>query len=322
VSQFLFISSLFKEKFCLGVFVIFFLTFTRESCLASTTFLTAIYLCTVIGRHIYCIVVVVRFSLVVKRKLMIKVHIANHGNILFYHCQVNSSSFRITNQISISLNSDVVTMALQMSPVDAHPENQPLCNFQPEAGAASAILSSGQVELPQCQLTMECSSSEQVPLPIVSLEFDFNIFQQHSDLKNNPFCFKKQNPVPPSPREVEQRVPARLVNEGATVVAGEELVLLMTSGEERCQGPEDGDIRGGAAPDFAVLSSDVSQLSVIVSSTVDAQADLSGLASTNQEGTHESTPCNPPSRQVDQAEVCFSSQQRAMWILGVIFINF
>ena len=66
-------------------------------------------------------------------------------------------------------------MALQMSPVDAHPENhQPLCNFQPEAGAASAILNSGQqVELSQCQLSMECSSSEQVPLPIVSEAFYF-----------------------------------------------------------------------------------------------------------------------------------------------------
>ena len=124
--------------------------------------------------------------------------------------------------------------------------------------------------------------------------------------------------MPPSPREVEQRVPVRLVNEGATVVAGEEQVLLMmTSGEERCQGPEDGDIRGGAASDFAVLSSDVSQLSVIVSSTVDAQADLSGLASTNQEGTHESTPCNPPSRQVDKAEVSFST---IACILVILFV--
>lgn len=111
--------------------------------------------------------------------------------------------------------------------------------------------------------------------------------------------------MPPSPREVEQRVPARLVNEGATVVAGEEQELLMTSIEGRSQGPKDSDISGGAASDFAVLSSDISQLSVIVSSTVDSQADLSGLTSTNQEGTHESTPCNPSSRQVDQAEVSF-----------------
>lgn len=70
----------------------------------------------------------------------------------------------------------MVTMALQMSPVDAHPENQPLCNFQPESGAASAILSSNKVELSQCQLlTMECSSSEQVPLPMVSLKSYFDL---------------------------------------------------------------------------------------------------------------------------------------------------
>ena len=189
-----------------------------------------------------------------------------------------------------------------MSPVDAHPENQPLCNFQPEAEAASAIMSSSQVELPQCQLMMEYSSSEQVPLPIVSLYFglshNFSVNLAASDLK-------EQNPVPPSPREVEQRVPAGLVNEGASSAAAVEekmLLLMMTSGE-RCQGPEDGITRGGAASSVAVLLSDVSQLSVIASSTVDAQAALSGVTSTNQEGTHESTPCNPPSRQVDQAEV-------------------
>lgn len=68
----------------------------------------------------------------------------------------------------ILFDSDVVTMALQMSPVDAHSENQPLCHRQSAAllPDSAAELSSG-LEPPQCQL-LECFGVEQVPLPTVS----------------------------------------------------------------------------------------------------------------------------------------------------------
>lgn len=64
--------------------------------------------------------------------------------------------------------SDVVTMALQMSPVDAHSENQPPCYYKPAVKLPEAAAgTSSQVEPFQCQL-LECSSVEQVPLPTVS----------------------------------------------------------------------------------------------------------------------------------------------------------
>ncbi len=66
------------------------------------------------------------------------------------------------------MNSDVVTMALQMSPVDAHqPDHQPKTHFQSTPLQIDAAESSSQVELSQCQL-LDFSSTEQVPLSAVS----------------------------------------------------------------------------------------------------------------------------------------------------------
>jgi hypothetical protein len=66
------------------------------------------------------------------------------------------------------MNSDVVTMALRMSPVDAHqPDCQPQTCLQSTSLQIEAADSSSQVELSQCQL-LDLSSAEQVPLSTVS----------------------------------------------------------------------------------------------------------------------------------------------------------
>ena len=61
-------------------------------------------------------------------------------------------------------------MALQMSPVAAHPENQPPCDYQPAVllPEAAAETSSHQVGPFQCQ-HLECSSTEQMSFPPVSI---------------------------------------------------------------------------------------------------------------------------------------------------------
>lgn len=73
------------------------------------------------------------------------------------------------------MNSDVVTMALRMSPVDAHqPDCQPQTCLQSTSLQIEAADSSSQVELSQCQL-LDLSSAEQVPLSTVS-HIKFNTF--------------------------------------------------------------------------------------------------------------------------------------------------
>ena len=65
--------------------------------------------------------------------------------------------------------SNVVTMALQMSPVDAHPWDQSHCHYQPTELQIQSTGSNCLVELSQCQLPIE-----QVPLPTV---FYLHFFQ-------------------------------------------------------------------------------------------------------------------------------------------------
>lgn len=73
-------------------------------------------------------------------------------------------------------------MALQMSPVDAHSENQPQCYCQPAALLPEVTaVSSSQVEPLQCQL-LECSSAEQVPLPAVSFYLYFLLEECHVNI--------------------------------------------------------------------------------------------------------------------------------------------
>ena len=82
--------------------------------------------------------------------------------------EIHLLSCRLTNYC-FSSSSDVVTMSLQMSPVNAHSENQPPFYYQP-AGLlpeAAAGTSSHKVEPFLCQ-HLECSSTEQVPLPTKS----------------------------------------------------------------------------------------------------------------------------------------------------------
>lgn len=58
-------------------------------------------------------------------------------------------------------------MALQMSPVDAHHQDQPHCHYQPTKLQIESAGLNGLVELSQCQL-LDCSPIEQVPLSTVS----------------------------------------------------------------------------------------------------------------------------------------------------------
>ena len=83
--------------------------------------------------------------------------------------EIHLLSCRLTNYC-FSSSSDVVTMSLQMSPVNAHSENQPPFYYQPAVllPEAAARTSSHQVEPFLCQ-HLECSSTEQVPLPTLSL---------------------------------------------------------------------------------------------------------------------------------------------------------
>ena len=112
------------------------------------------------------------------------------------------------------------------------------------------------------------------------------------------FCLmmmQEQNPVPPSLREVEQRVTA----EGKESTGLEEVMTsLLDESAKRC-GPEVEDVRGGAASEILNLV-DVSQSSVIVSSNADSFPFGEGSA---HPGTHES-PSNIPSPcLVDDVEV-------------------
>lgn len=64
----------------------------------------------------------------------------------------------------LQMNSDVVTMALPMSPVDAHLDRQ--SHYQSSELKIEATVPSSKVELSQCQL-LDLSSAEQVLLTAV-----------------------------------------------------------------------------------------------------------------------------------------------------------
>jgi len=165
-------------------------------------------------------------------------------------------------------------MALQMSPVDAHHQDQPHCHYQPTRLQIESAGANSRVELSQCQ-RLDCSPIEQVPLSTVT------------------------NSVLPSPREIEQKVSA--VEEGFAVTGQ----MASSASNESCKRsfPKEEDLRGGAAPEIQPLL-DVSQSSVIDSSN----AILAPKEVMANPGTHESQH-EPSSCLIDHSMVIYGKRR-------------
>lgn len=212
-------------------------------------------------------------------------------------------------------------MALQMSPVDAHSSvnlvDEPLSRVvTPPSGTSS------RAELPQCQL-LECSSAEQVPLPLVSDSLASRPNLDHGLLIFAWSITQEQDPtLLPSLREAEQSVAAVGQEDKAQVVGREEeIVAVMASAsaeEDECserRRPRAEDPRGGAAPE-ALNPLEVFQSSVIVSSASTASpasfaaspAVTVGVEPVVHPGTHESHHNHQPCRLVDHVEVISSTK--------------